>query len=145
MATATPVAAVRDAKMTSIMFGAALGGVARGDATGAAGDGAEAVETLAAGAAAGFAGAAGADGVAVGAAGAAGAEDAPPAGMRMDGPAEGLGGRLIRTVCFLAEASAGFGGSTGDDEGAAGGTDAGAGVDGVTGGVESDIVAFQIG
>jgi hypothetical protein len=68
------------------------------------------------------AGTAGAAGAATGAgAGAAAAE-----GTRIEGPPAGLGGRLIRTVCFFwADASAGFWGSA-----AAGG---------LTGGVVSDI------
>jgi len=98
---------------------------------------------LAAGAAGAFA-AAGAAGVAAGAAGvAAGAAAAGAAvlaaGIRIDGPPAGLGGRLIRTVCFFAAASAGFGGS---GAAAAAGAAAGAGAEGGvggTGGVGSDI------
>lgn len=37
------------------------------------------------------------------------AAGAAVAGILMDGPPEGLGGRLMRTVCFLAAASAGAG------------------------------------
>ena len=58
----------------------------------------------------------------------------------MEGPDAGLGGRLIRTVCFFAAASAGFGGSTGAGAIEGGGV-AGAAVGaGGTGGVGSDIV-----
>jgi hypothetical protein len=94
---------------------------------------------LAAGAAGAFA-AAGAAGVAAWAAGvAAGAAAAGAAGLaagiRIDGPPAGLGGRLIRTVCFFAAASAGFGGS---GAAAAAGAGAEGGVGG-TGGVGSDI------
>ena len=66
---------------------------------------------------------------AAGAAGAAaetGAGAAAAEGTRIEGPPAGLGGRLMRTVCFFwADASAGFWGSA-----AAGG---------LTGGVVSDI------
>jgi len=53
-------------------------------------------------------GAAGAAGVAALAGVAAGAA---AAGMRIEGPPAGFGGRLILTVCFFCAASAGFGGS----------------------------------
>lgn len=65
--------------------------------------------------AAGFAGAAGAA-AGAGAAGAAteaaaAGAGAAGAGILIEGPPAGLGGRLMRTVCFLAAASAGLGGS----------------------------------
>ena len=98
---------------------AGAAGLATGAAAGAAGAAAlvacediEAAATDAAGAAAG---------AAETGAGAAAAE-----GTRIEGPPAGLGGRLMRTVCFFwADASAGFWGSA-----AAGG---------LTGGVVSDI------
>ena len=68
---------------------------------------------------AGTAGAAGAAG--------AGAAGAAACGILMEGPPAGFGGRLMRTVCFFWDASAGFGGSAPAPE--AGGT----------GGVFSDI------
>jgi hypothetical protein len=106
--------------MVAALAGAA--GLAAGfGAAGAAGAATDAFAAAAgaAGAAAGAAGAAAA-GAAVGAAGAAEAE-----GTRIDGPPAGLGGRLMRTVCFFCDASAALGGS-------------GAG-DGGTGGLFSDI------
>ena len=110
-----------------------LAGLAAGRLAGAAG--------LATGAAAAATGAAGAaalvacediEAAATDAAGAAagaaetGAGAAAAEGTRIEGPPAGLGGRLMRTVCFFwADASAGFWGSA-----AAGG---------LTGGVVSDI------
>jgi hypothetical protein len=144
-----PVAAVKNARITSTV----LGGAAADDREAAgAGAGCEAVGGFAtfgaaAGAAAALAGAAvaaGAAGVAVAAA-AAGEAGAPAAGIRIDGPAAGLGGRLIRTVCFLAAASPGFGGSTAAGTPVGGGGDGGetgagaADGTGGTGGVGSDI------
>jgi hypothetical protein len=103
--------------MVAALAGAA--GLAAGfGASGAAGAATDAFAATA-GAAAGAAGDA-ATGAAVGAAGAAVAE-----GTRIDGPPAGLGGRLMRTVCFFCDASAALGGS-------------GAG-DGGTGGLFSDI------
>ena len=118
-----------------------LAGLAAGRLAGAAGlaTGAAAEATgAAAGAAAGALAAcedieaAATDAAGAGAAGAAagaaetGAGAAAAEGTRIEGPPAGLGGRLMRTVCFFwADASAGFWGSA-----AAGG---------LTGGVVSDI------
>jgi hypothetical protein len=96
--------------------GAGFAAGAAGFAAGAAG-----IAGAAGGVAALAAGAAGAAGAAVAADGATGAA----AGTRIEGPPAGFGGRLIRTVCFFWDASAGLGGSE-----AAGG---------FTGGVFSDI------
>ncbi len=86
------------------------GAAGRGAGAGLEGGGAGAAETLgAAGAAAGAL----PPGVAGGGAGIAMvclAAGAPAAGILMAGPPVGLGGKLIRTVCFFC-ASAGFGGS----------------------------------
>jgi hypothetical protein len=115
-----------------------LAGLAAGRLAGAAGlaTGAAAAATGAAGAAALVAcediEAAATEAAGAGAAGAAtgaaetGAGAAAAEGTRIEGPPAGLGGRLMRTVCFFwADASAGFWGSA-----AAGG---------LTGGVVSDI------
>ena len=97
-------------------FAAGAAGAAAGFAAGAADCVVGVAETAAAGA-----GTAGEAGAATGAGAGAAA-----AGTRIDGPPAGLGGRLMRTVCFFwADASAGLGGSA-----AAGG---------LTGGVFSDI------
>ncbi len=110
-----PVAAVRKARITSTV----LGGAAAEDREGAGVGAAWAVGGLATLGAAGAAAALAAGAAAAGAAGAAaagaaavGAAAPGAAGIRMDGPAAGFGGRLIRTVCFFAAASDGFGGST---------------------------------
>ena len=93
-------------------------------ATGAAAGALAACEDIEAAAATEAAGA-GAAGAAAGAA-ETGAGAAAAEGTRIEGPPAGLGGRLMRTVCFFwADASAGFWGSA-----AAGG---------LTGGVVSDI------
>ena len=123
-------ATVANARPTSIPLTAGAAGRAGAGAgrAGAAGAAGAAGLAGAAGAAAGAA-AAGAEAAAgAGAAGAAGA------GILMEGPPAGFGGRLIRTVCFLAAASAGFGGS---------GAGAGAGVGG-TGVLGSAIGKFCV-
>ena len=84
-----------------------------------------ATEAGRAGAGAGAAGlAAGAAGTARGAAGTATAAGAPGTGILMDGPLDGFGGRLMRTVCFFCAASAGLGGSAAGAGAGAGGTGA---------------------
>jgi len=106
-------------------------GAAAGFAAGAAGAAAAAgaaVAGLDMAAGAAEAGEGGAGRAAAGAAGAAGAAagagvdaaaGAAAEGIRIDGPPAGLGGRLMRTVCFFCAASAGLGGS---GVGAGGGT-----------------------
>lgn len=99
-------ATVANANPTSMPLtdGAAARAGAGAGRAGAAGGAGAAGLAGAAGAACG----AGAAGAAVAAAAGAGAAGA---GILIDGPPAGLGGRLMRTVCFLAAASAGLGGS----------------------------------
>jgi len=104
---------------TAAGLAGAAGDLGAADTAGAAGLAGAAAATGAAGAEL----AEGAGALAAGAA--AGAAGAAAEGTRIDGPPVGLGGKLMRTVCFFWDASAALGGS-----GVA---------DGGTGGVFSDI------